>query len=65
MSTCHLDMKTKAQFNKLFPMLQTLGVDVLKTKDKIIVSIFNKIYNGRLDKVFSNFLIIHEVFRKS
>ena len=39
---CLLDTKTKAQFNKLVPMLLTFGVDVLKTKDAIIVSAFSK-----------------------
>ena len=39
---CRLDTKTKAQFNKLFPMLLTVGVDVLKAKNTIIVSVLRK-----------------------
>ena len=39
---CRLDAKTKAQFNKLFPMLLTVGVDVLKAKNTIIVSVLRK-----------------------
>ena len=39
---CQLDTKTKEQLNKLFPMLLTFGVDVLKTKQAIIVSVLNK-----------------------
>jgi len=39
---CKIDVKTKAQFNKVFPMLLAFGVDVLKTKETIIVSVYNK-----------------------
>ena len=39
---CQLDIKTKAQFNKLPPMLLTFGADVLKAKKAIIVSVFYK-----------------------
>ena len=39
---CQLDKRTKGQFNKLFPMLLTFAVDVLKAKETIMVSVFNK-----------------------
>ncbi|KAJ7336645.1 hypothetical protein OS493_011865 [Desmophyllum pertusum] len=32
---CQLDTNTRAQLNKLFPMLLNLGVDLLKTKETI------------------------------
>ena len=33
---CQLDTNTRAQLNKLFPMLLNLGVDLLKTKETIV-----------------------------
>ena len=58
---CQLDIKTKAQLNKLSPMLLTFGADALKAKKAIIVSVFNKSlrYNVfHFDKASNQMVII-------